>query len=809
VPGPSTDGRFEGVRQWGELAVQVLAAGVGIGAWVAVVGGARLWARLEAADIPAAQTIPLLPRELLIAEGTRTLLVPLLVGGAVAVLVYLSRKSEMESPARSVAATTPAELGERRRTTAKAAIGAATLALNKSQAAQNAIDDLRYTLNAAGRRAARDKSPLGNLGPAIHDAHRALAAAVASFEQAAMRAAMAHGVTTQALGPRPGADRTPSEGQPPGGPRRVFRLPRRDQAINDAQSAWDVLEDARQILLDVREAVEDVLGTLDHEPLEHVDRIEQVQRLLGARDEMSRIEAMTKEGLGRLKAAGRATPTEGWKRFLERVDTLAPVQYLRPRLESLSQDHGGLWLVGFLVLIAIGGVAFLLVFLDVDRWAVVGTVSVVALCGLALMWPGDEPSLRRGRVVIGVGVLVSAAVAAVTAVTLAILDVGWWAAGSIAAGLALLGVAILWGQRQLLLGIAVLLAAIPAAGIAGVLTALEGRYAFYAALVTVVTVWLALGAMARWSRPAAVAWIVFAAIAFWSGALSFLQERGTDDPTLEVAVVKRKSSPATVYGFYLGRTSERIYLASAAACPSDGCRRVLSIDEEDAACVALGPRQKVNDPKPVDSELLEFVNGRPVTAKGEHCVGTGQKPGDTGSQGVFAWLQLHVAYVVRLGAWIIDLPPWKPPPQPPPQPPPAPQTRTRLVVASDVLFRFRSSKLTRAGQARVSQVVGWIRRWRPAHVYVHGHTDNIDAKGNNRRLSRARARRVRRAVLAALPTDRPKIHPRGFGETRPLDCNKKSDGSDDRVARAYNRRVEIYTRKPTAYKKPDCRGRPQ
>ena len=58
--------------------------------WIAVVGGARLWAQLDLIDVPAAHTVSALPRELLIAEGFRTLALPFLLAGAVALFVYVS-----------------------------------------------------------------------------------------------------------------------------------------------------------------------------------------------------------------------------------------------------------------------------------------------------------------------------------------------------------------------------------------------------------------------------------------------------------------------------------------------------------------------------------------------------------------------------------------------------------------------------------------------------------------------------------------------------------------------------------------------
>src|SRR4051794_10891233 len=88
--GAGADG---GPINWDTI-VQVVGAGAAIAAWIAVVGGGRVWARLHAAEIPATQTLAVLPRQLLLVEGLQTLLAPLLIGAVAALLVYYSWPSE-------------------------------------------------------------------------------------------------------------------------------------------------------------------------------------------------------------------------------------------------------------------------------------------------------------------------------------------------------------------------------------------------------------------------------------------------------------------------------------------------------------------------------------------------------------------------------------------------------------------------------------------------------------------------------------------------------------------------------------------
>jgi len=83
-----------------DLALQALGVGASLAAWIAVVGGAKVWARLESAEIPATQTLSTLPRELLIVECLQTLLVPILLGVAAALVVLLLRRVWSPSPAR-------------------------------------------------------------------------------------------------------------------------------------------------------------------------------------------------------------------------------------------------------------------------------------------------------------------------------------------------------------------------------------------------------------------------------------------------------------------------------------------------------------------------------------------------------------------------------------------------------------------------------------------------------------------------------------------------------------------------------------
>jgi hypothetical protein len=64
--------------------LEIVAAGAAITGWVAVVGGAHMFARLEAAHFSPSPSVAFQPRQALLVEGLRTLLFPLLAAAFIA-----------------------------------------------------------------------------------------------------------------------------------------------------------------------------------------------------------------------------------------------------------------------------------------------------------------------------------------------------------------------------------------------------------------------------------------------------------------------------------------------------------------------------------------------------------------------------------------------------------------------------------------------------------------------------------------------------------------------------------------------------
>jgi outer membrane protein OmpA-like peptidoglycan-associated protein len=139
-------------------------------------------------------------------------------------------------------------------------------------------------------------------------------------------------------------------------------------------------------------------------------------------------------------------------------------------------------------------------------------------------------------------------------------------------------------------------------------------------------------------------------------------------------------------------------------------------------------------------------------------------------------------------------------PPPPPKPPgPKPILVTEISineliihVPGDVLFDFDKSDLKQQARDALEQVVKLIQARSPRRISIEGHTDSIGGQRYNLGLSNRRAQSVAQWLISRGVVNVSRLATKGWGELRPVKPNTKPDGSDDRDARALNRRVEIY-----------------
>jgi len=159
--------------------------------------------------------------------------------------------------------------------------------------------------------------------------------------------------------------------------------------------------------------------------------------------------------------------------------------------------------------------------------------------------------------------------------------------------------------------------------------------------------------------------------------------------------------------------------------------------------------------------------------------------------------------VSGLMLWACAATPPPPPPAPPPAPPiVGPQTlseRTLMTMAADLAFPSGGFTLTRAGRAKLDELIPAIQALGPgAKVVVYGYTDNhpvgkaLMAKGivDNLDLSSKRADAVVR-YLTSKGLDPNIVSGKGRGDTHPVAPNETREG------RAQNRRIEVSVEQPT------------
>lgn len=109
---------------------------------------------------------------------------------------------------------------------------------------------------------------------------------------------------------------------------------------------------------------------------------------------------------------------------------------------------------------------------------------------------------------------------------------------------------------------------------------------------------------------------------------------------------------------------------------------------------------------------------------------------------------------------------------------------TVVTLPEAVLFDFGSAELRPEAEAALAAVVDLFRQQPRAQAEVAGHTDAVGSAAFNQALSQQRAAAVV-DWLAAHGVPRDRLHPVGYGATRPVAGNATDDD------RRRNRRVEL------------------
>jgi outer membrane protein OmpA-like peptidoglycan-associated protein len=110
----------------------------------------------------------------------------------------------------------------------------------------------------------------------------------------------------------------------------------------------------------------------------------------------------------------------------------------------------------------------------------------------------------------------------------------------------------------------------------------------------------------------------------------------------------------------------------------------------------------------------------------------------------------------------------------------------------DALFDFDKDIVKPDAERALKQAGSIIRSLPVRRIDIDGHTDGKGNDTYNLQLSTRRAEAVSRWLTAHNYVRKgTEVNIKGWGKSRPLAPNTRSDGSDDPVGRAKNRRVEI------------------
>ena len=119
-------------------------------------------------------------------------------------------------------------------------------------------------------------------------------------------------------------------------------------------------------------------------------------------------------------------------------------------------------------------------------------------------------------------------------------------------------------------------------------------------------------------------------------------------------------------------------------------------------------------------------------------------------------------------------------------------TEIRIELAADVLFDFDKATIKPEAATALHTVAEIIKdKGKGRSVRIDGHTDGKGSDAYNQKLSERRADSVRQWLSQKEALGQVRMTTQGFGATKPVAPNTKTDGSDDPDGRQKNRRVEI------------------
>ena len=117
-----------------------------------------------------------------------------------------------------------------------------------------------------------------------------------------------------------------------------------------------------------------------------------------------------------------------------------------------------------------------------------------------------------------------------------------------------------------------------------------------------------------------------------------------------------------------------------------------------------------------------------------------------------------------------------------------------MLAINSIMFVYGQVKLLEESQPELDKIVNYMKEYKDAKLVINGHTDSKGKAAYNRRLSAARAHKIRSYLRnEGIKNSRMETH--GYGESEPIADNQNADGSDNPSGRQKNRRVEFTVKK--------------
>ena len=119
-------------------------------------------------------------------------------------------------------------------------------------------------------------------------------------------------------------------------------------------------------------------------------------------------------------------------------------------------------------------------------------------------------------------------------------------------------------------------------------------------------------------------------------------------------------------------------------------------------------------------------------------------------------------------------------------------------LSGDVLFDYDKAALKPEAEEALKKVAVVLSQFPESKVTVEGYTDSKGGKTVNMQLSRERAQAVKDWLVRSGGVAMANVSVKGFGEQYSIAPNTNTDGTDNPLGRALNRRVSIIVEKPAA-----------